>query len=605
MCGITGKINLKQPPSRELILRMTMSLFHRGPDNQEVRIFDNNAGLGHTRLSIIDLSDAANQPMVDHSGRYVITYNGEIYNFREIRTELEQCGYVFSTKSDTEVVLNSYAKWKTRAFEKFNGMFALAIWDRKEKELIIARDRFGKKPIYYTEIGGHFTFASELRALLEDDAIRREISISITALNHYFALGYILSPTTIYRGIFKLEPASYLRYVDGRVSEKTRYWDYASYYHQTNKQPEVEIIHKLEHLFERAVERRLVSDVKVGAFLSGGLDSSAVCAFAKHHLPYDLHTFSIGFEYSSYSELPDAEVVAKFLNTRHHSEIQGNHGGKDFINKAIEKYDEPFSDTSLVPMVAVARTAADRVKVILSGDGADELFAGYQTYLADRLKKRMQFIPQGTLKLISRIMSKSFPETTNKVNFGYKIRQFSRGIAESSRFAHYSWRELHSESERIHLIGREHEEQIRDTHPFNIFQEYYNEVEGVDPLNQHIYVDIKTFLAEDILVKVDRATMAWSLEARSPFLDAELAQYVASIPPKFKLHGGSGKHILKKMLSSHLPSHTIKKKKAGFNAPINHWLDNREENEFRFFNKYAMIYFQNRSKSVLAIPPSS
>jgi len=495
-------------------------------------------------------------------------------------------GVHFRTKSDTEVVLYAFIHWGAQCFEKFNGMFALAIWDSLDKVLILARDRFGKKPLFYTLLNGEITFASELTALLEDAAIKVNVSLSISGLNHYLAIGYILAPLTIYREIHKLESATYLSFQDDNI-KKHRYWDYRVYFDHQTKQTEDDVAQQLDALLEQAVKYRLISDVPVGAFLSGGLDSSGVTAYAKHHIPYELHTFCVGFAEASYNEADDARVTADYLCTIHHELVPELRWNKETIRKTIDCYDEPFSDTSLLPMVLVSKFASQFVKVVLSGDGADEIFCGYVTYQADLLKRRLQFIPKSVQRLAATVLRKTAHETMKKTSLGFKLKQFSKGLAQSPQYAHYVWRELHDENERIALIGAENREEIKASHPFLTFLKYYEEASEMEQMNQHLYVDAKTWLTDDILVKVDRATMAFGLEARAPFLDANVTEYAASIPPTMKIGMQGGKLILKEVLSKYLPASTIDKKKSGFNAPVNAWLDNSEENEFRFFNKYV------------------
>jgi asparagine synthase (glutamine-hydrolysing) len=560
---------------------------HRGPDHQAVEVLRGGAILGHARLSIIDLCARANQPMHDRGRRYWITYNGEVYNFAEIRSELQGRGHVFETTSDTEVVLQAIIEWGAGAFRRFNGMFALAVWDSQERELLVARDRFGKKPVYYTQIGGGFSFASELTGLLEDDAVRRRAVVSVEALNQYFAIGYTLTPLCIADGIFKLQPASFIRYRDGKVVEASRYWEYADAFRRPRKGSTEDLARELGQRLETAVRRRLVSDVPVGSFLSGGIDSSGVVSFARKTLDYTLHTFSIGFSEPTYDESAAARQVAGLLGSVHHERVLRLEDGPRLMDAAIGCFDEPFSDTSLVPMVEVAQIAAAHVKVVLSGDGSDELMAGYPTYKADALRRRLQVLPGGVRRAMGRTLPALIKEGRNKTGLGFRLRQFAKGLSAEPWRAHYAWRELHTEPERIRLIGEQFSETIRDTDPFRVFERYYREVSDLDPLSQHLYVDAKTWLVDDILVKLDRSTMAASIEARTPFLDVDLVEFVASLPSELKLKNLRGKMILRHALEQAVPAVALRRPKAGFNAPINSWLGNYSENEFRVFNKYV------------------
>ena len=588
MCGICGKVNFFKTPDPDTVSKMCDRIRHRGPDFGRVMKIDETAVFGHRRLSIIDLSEKAHQPIQDPSGRYTIAYNGEVYNFQTIKKELIDLGYNFISTSDTEVVLYSYMRWGSAVLKRFNGMFAIAIWDSREKELFLARDRFGKKPLYYTFLNGEVSFASELTAIMADEGISKIAKPSISALNHYLAMGYILSPLTIYKDIYKLEPATFTKIKDGKIIEKTRYWEYKDHFHERSRQSESEIIENLDHLIDKAVKARLISDVPVGAFLSGGLDSSGVTSYTKKHIGSALHTFSVGFASGSYNESEDARIVSEHVKTIHHAMLLKDDLSETAIKNCVSAFDEPFSDTSLIPMVEVAALASKHITVVLSGDGADEIFGGYETYRADAIKKRLDIIPAFLRRACAFILNKFSIETNRKVGLGFKIRQFSKGLARDFQYAHYCWRELHGEAERIALLGMENAEEIKISDPLLVFKKYYDETEGLDPLSRHLYVDAKTWLVDDILVKVDRSTMASSIEARAPFLDSDLVEYAASIPSRLKLNGSCGKYILKRVLEKYLPKSTIYKKKAGFNAPVNIWLKNSGENEFRFFNRFVL-----------------
>lgn len=566
---------------------MSDRLRHRGPDCGMVVAIDGAAVFGHRRLSIIDLSSNANQPMSDVTGRYTIAYNGEVYNFQEIRKDLERFGYSFRSNSDTEVVLYSFIHWGAACFRKFNGMFALAIWDSKERELVLARDRFGKKPLYYTFLGGALTFASELTALTADEAVAARAKPSLAALNQFLAVGYILSPLTIYEDVFKLEAATFMRVRGGLVAERARYWEYSDCFRKKCSDGEDAAVEKLHALVDRAVRYRLISDVPVGSFLSGGLDSSGVTAFTKKYMKSDLHTFSVGFGAGSYDESADAQAVSAFVGTCHHELVLRDDMARSEIERCVDCFDEPFSDTSLIPMVEVARLASKHVTVVLSGDGADELFAGYETYRADIIKGRLDAIPVPIRKMFSFVLERTARETNTKVGTGFKMKQFARGLHGDYRWAHYAWRELHDESERVAILGRENADLIRFSNPFETFKKYYAEVSDLDLIGQHLYVDAKTWLVDDILVKIDRSTMASSIEARAPYLDSGVAEYAASLPSWMKIGRNGGKLILKKVLEKYLPRPTVYKKKSGFNAPVNVWLKNDSCNEFKFFNAFV------------------
>jgi asparagine synthase (glutamine-hydrolysing) len=585
MCGIAGQVGPDDPERHAICDRMIAKLRHRGPDHQAVLDVP-GACLAHTRLSILDLSPLGHQPMQDPSGRYTITYNGEVYNFRALRRELEP-EISFRSRSDTEVVLQAFIRWGTHAFDRFDGMFALAIWDARERELHIARDRFGEKPLFYTEVGGRFTFASEVRALLCDPRISTSASLSIPALNHFLAMGYILHPLTMYAQIASLPPATYAVYRDGALRAMTRYWDYRAILEPRPVRDARTVDAELEARLGEAVRSRLESDVPVGAFLSGGLDSSGIVALTRRVVPGELHTFTVRFAEGAYNEADDAAFVARTFRTCHH-ELEVTGPFRERIDRSIHCYDQPFSDTSLVPMVAVAEEASRHVKVVLSGDAADEVLAGYPTYVADAIRRGLEPIPWSVRQATAAWLRRLPARRHQKTGLSFRAAQFGRGLAQDPCRAHYAWRELHSLEDRIALLGVEHAEEIRASDPEKVFRRHYDEAEGLDWLARQLYVDAKTWLVDDILVKADRATMAVSLESRAPFLARELVEFIGGLPSSLKLRGLRGKYVLRRALRHVLPRQTLRKRKAGFNAPISLWLGNHSpENEFRFFNRYV------------------
>lgn len=584
MCGIAGKVNWNNMRGSDVIGGMCEKMKHRGPDDNGI-VYLKNAVLGHRRLSIIDLSVSARQPMSSSDGRYYIVYNGEVYNFREIRAELETLGLNFKTKSDTEVILYAYMQWGPECLNKFNGMFAFAVWDDLRKELFLARDRFGKKPLYYHIGAGEVTFASELGALMMDDGISK--TVSYEALNSYLALGYILSPMTLYKDIFKLEQATYMLISDyGKSVIKNCYWDYAGEFGNKVKTGKEEIAANLLNLLDEAVKRRLAGDVPIGAFLSGGIDSSSVSKIMMKYHRGDLHTFSVGFDQESYNEINSAGRAAKWIGTIHHSMVCKSSLSQKMIDEAMEAYDEPFSDTSMIPTFALAKFTAKHVKVALSGDGADEIFAGYITYKADRYYFYARLLPLFMRKFLVKFGVNEHRSRQKKLGFAYKQKQFFRGTLDSPEKAHFLWRIIFSPEERINILGEDKRELVYDTDPFLTFKKYYKKVKELHWLDQSLYVDAMTWLADDILVKVDRASMRNSLEVRCPYLDIDLVKYAASIPADFKMAGLETKYILKKALRGTLPDFILKKKKSGFNAPVGAWLGFNGLDEFKFFNQY-------------------
>jgi len=575
MCGIAGILDPGRETGgrEEIVHAMVRALKDRGPDGSGVLSF-RDITLGHTRLAILDLSDHAAQPMRDETGRYAISYNGEIYNFRELRDELRQAGFSFFSTSDTEVALKAYIHWGTDCFRRFSGMFSLAIWDDANARLVLARDPSGKKPLYYHQgPGGSLSFASTLSALRKDPAVRQ--TVSMEAVNCFLALGYVLGPLSLIEGVKKLEPASYLVH-DARTgsSSMVRYWDYAACFREKTRDTEQEACERVRSLIRSAVQRRMVSDVPLGAFLSGGIDSTSVVAFMKEFDP-DLMAFSIGFTDPEYDELPYAREAAQALSVdRHYTSVLDANVVPPEMTGLFEAFDEPFADTSLVPMLLLSVFTRSRVTVALSGDGADEIFGGYVTYQADSLARGYRAAVPRALRKAAAAFGGLVPvRLDRKVGFDYKVRQFLAGAAGDEEEGHYAWRLMYTPEERVRILGEEHRDLVHDTDPLRAFRRHYRDAEGLEPLDRHLYVDAKTWLVDDILVKLDRTTMRVGLEGRCPYLDKDLAEYVASLPPGMKVKGFKLKHLLREALTDIVPRTARTRKKAGFNAPVNRWIE--------------------------------
>lgn len=573
MCGIAGKFSYNQDnQTRETIINlMVEALANRGPDGKGT-VSVGGITLGHTRLAILDLTQKAAQPMVDETSRFYIVYNGEVYNFMELRQELIKAGFVFFSDSDTEVVLKAYIHWGSECFRKFNGMFALAIWDNVNSELTLARDRFGKKPLYYCILSDFsISFASTLSALRLDPDLPE--TVSMEALNCFLAIGYILAPLSLIEGVKKLEPSHFLCLdMKNRRIIKQKYWDYACYFSNKTRDNEKDIADNVFSLMKQAVKRRMISDVPLGAFLSGGLDSSSIVKMMLEDKK-DMMAFSIGFDKPGYDELSYAREVAKAISLKHfYYKILSAETIPEEMHSMFEAFDEPFADTSLVPMMTLARFARSKVTVALSGDGADEIFGGYVTYRADAFAAGYRKLPYA-IKTYLAAASRTIPVSLNrKVGFDYRLRQFFDGARHDERKSHYSWRLMYSPEERTQILGAKYKDLIHGSDPFNAFKEYYGDVEGLHSIDRHLYVDAKTWLADDILVKLDRSTMYYGLEARCPFLDNDLVEYAAAIPASMKIKGYKLKYMLKKAMSNFLPESVIKRKKSGFNAPVRNWV---------------------------------
>jgi asparagine synthase (glutamine-hydrolysing) len=565
MCAIVGCLSNGPYPARRTIEAMADVLSHRGPDACGFFV-EGRITLGHRRLSVIDISDAANQPMQDSTGRYVIVFNGEIYNFAELRTELAQSGHSFKTRSDTEVILEAYKRWHTGALERFNGMFALALWDRHEQSLLLARDRIGKKPLFYSATNQGLIFASEIRALLHHPSVKAEVDLA--GLACFLTMNYVSGDRSLLAGIRKLPPATFLVAKPGGVLSIQRYWSLAPHFHKKNAyRTELEAAEALGALIDDATRLRMVSDVPLGAFLSSGIDSAAVVASMKL-ASNNVETFSIAFAESSYNEAGEARELASRLDTKHRDLVVGI-DLDGMIQSIVRAADEPIADNSTLPMWFLCRFAREHVTVALSGDGGDELFAGYETYVADAFARHLMQFPT---RLLSRLADHILPVSFDKVSWDYKLRLFLKGIPEGWPRSHYSWRTIFDLTERLRLMRPEIAEKIKECDPYEDFASIYAEVDKCQPLDQALYLDMRTWLVDDVLVKTDRMSMAHGLEVRAPLLDYRVAEFAAALPQEWKLRRTETKYLLKQSQQQRLPKEVLKRRKKGFNAPMSHWL---------------------------------
>lgn len=571
MCGIAGVVSPHlSAGDLQAVDKMVHALLHRGPDGNATAEVAGGV-FGHTRLAVIDLDQSANQPMQDASGRYLIVYNGELYNFRALRRELSE--YPFRTNSDTEVILAAFAKWGEQCLDRFNGMFAFAIWDTQNHDLFLARDRLGEKPLYWaTTADGAFAFASEPQALTRHPGITK--TLDPNGLGMFLQLNYTVGQQTLYSGIHRF-PAAHCGWVRrGQDSpSQTCYWDLASHFH--NKRRDLSPLSaalELAELLDDAVASRLVSDVPVGAFLSGGLDSSAITAsMARTIGPGHTKTFSIGFDDASFDELDYAQSVADHLDVDHHPATIDRD-----LPRLIEQLDiatrEPLADTSFLPMLLLSEVTRKQVTVALSGDGADEIFLGYPTYNADVLHRWSSPLLRPLQPTLTKLVDK-LPVSFAKVSFDYKARQWVSGLNLNPTDAHGHWREIFAQTQARQVLSDDVLQTIDFGASSRASAQHLAEVGGCHYLDQASYVDIKTWLPDDILVKVDRATMAHSLEARAPFLDHRIVEFAASLPVNHKLNLGVGKRVLRTAQRHRLPSVTLQRSKRGFNAPVSAWFN--------------------------------
>ncbi len=573
MCGIAGWLRWGAPPDETIVRAMTASLAHRGPDAQGC-LTSGPVSFGHRRLSIIDLSAANDQPMRSACGRLIITYNGELYNFASIRRELEEQGVAFRTAGDTEVILEAYRKWGPQCLQHFNGMFALAIWDDRDRTLFIARDRLGEKPLFYYDKNDAFIFASEPQALRKHPHIPREIDP--ISLGNFLTLNYTLQNRSLNAGVKQLPPAHYAILREGRSVQPVSYWDLAGRFRGKRGFSSFNAAtEELTALIDDAVSMRLVSDVPLGAFLSGGVDSSAiVAAMVRARPPETVQSFSAGFLSKQFDETDDAAAVAGHLRTNHSNYVVGN-DLPDILNSIVRAADEPLADTSVIPTWALSQFARSQVKVVLSGDGGDEGFAGYETYLADRLHTALSWLPSPAGRSLTFIANNIIPTSFGKVSLDDKLRRFTGGLGLSPDHAHFSWRTIFTPGELKQLM-------VPDWHRLSLtsgiealseFEYHAKEVADCHVLDRGCYVDIKTWLADNVLVKLDRMTMAHGLEARAPLLDHRIIEFAASLPVEWKLNMHRTKFILKASQKERLPDRIINRSKRGFNAPVSQWLN--------------------------------
>jgi asparagine synthase (glutamine-hydrolysing) len=572
MCGIVGKIYLiSGEAGASDILAMNKKLEHRGPDDGGVYISsDRKVGMGHRRLSIIDLSPFGHQPM-NYLDRYWIVFNGEIYNFQERRNWLKKEGYTFKSKTDTEVIMALYDRFGKQCLEHLRGMFAFAIYDEKEKILFCARDRVGKKPFKFYFDGNVFIFASELKAILTQSEYEKEPDY--TAIHHFLSFQYCPAPFTGFKGINKLEPAHYILIdLKSKKMEKERYWrlDYSQKLELTENEWKRKILEKLEE----SVKLRMISDVPLGAFLSGGIDSSAIVGLMSNFSAKPVKTFSVGFQEKEYNELPFARIIAKKFQTDH-NEIIIEPASIELIPEIIKAYEEPFADCSAFATYQLSKFTKNHVSVALTGDGGDENFGGYRRYSFFKLAQKLY--PYKNFLSFANMLSRASSRIVNS-DFLFKANYFSR-LAEMNHQDQYFHIMYRFSSQIESMLSDEFKIKSSQPEAKDILKNSFQESRADDCMDQIFYTDFNTYLPDDLMVKTDIASMAVSLEARSPFLDQELLELTASMPADFKICGLTGrKYILKEALRDLLPQEIIQRSKKGFDIPIKSWFKDELDN---------------------------
>lgn len=570
MCGIVGKVvfNEGQKVSKDTLTRMHEKITHRGPDDHGVYVNNiGNVGFGHRRLSIIDLSPAGHNPMPNEDETVWIVFNGEIYNFQELRPELEKKGHQFRSNTDTEVIVHLWEEYGVDCVKHLRGMFAFAIWDERKKQLFMARDRLGKKPLKYYIDDKVLLFGSELKSFIDEPEISKEMDLE--AIHYYLTFQYVPHPLTGFKHVKKLPQSHYLLVDlsgDDVKTELKQYWslDYTKTLSLREEEWEERILAKLDE----AVRTRMISDVPLGAFLSGGVDSSAVVSFMAEASNQPVRTFSIGFEEEAFSELPYARQVAERYETDH-QEFIVDPQNIDILPNLVYHYEEPYADSSALPTYYLAEMTREHVTVALNGDGGDENFAGYPWYWLmrrDALYRRVpKFIRKMNAELIS-LMYKMFP-----IHFLRYGELFTEGSLTPPSEVHTEILSYFSKNEKHALYTEAFQEDAQKWPSSAHLDHYYKESQINDPIHRAMFTDINTYLANDLNVKVDIATMTHSLEARSPFLDHEFMELTAQMPSSLKWRGGQGKYLLKKALKKRLPHDLLYRKKQGFGIPVNEW----------------------------------
>ncbi|MCW5970255.1 MAG: asparagine synthase (glutamine-hydrolyzing) [Blastocatellales bacterium] len=569
------------------IRRMTAAIHHRGPD-AEGFWSDPHCTLGHRRLAIIDLSESGRQPLSNEDGTVWITFNGEIYNFQQLRSRLESLGHRFRTRTDTETIVHAYEQWGTDCLKHLRGMFAFGVWDAPRRRLFLARDRVGKKPLFYSRSGDRLLFASELQGILADAEVSREVDHS--AINAYLSWGYIPAPHTAFRPIRKLPPAHFLVLEEtpaGWVEKVERYWrlDYAP----KLKLDEREACEALREKLSEAVRLRMISDVPLGAFLSGGIDSSIIVGLMAQQSAQPVKTFSIGFNEAAWDETEHAERIARRWGTDHRKFIV-EPNAIEVLPKLVRHYGEPYADSSAVPTFYVSQLTRNEVTVALNGDGGDESFAGYERYLGNRIASYIRGVPGSGAA--ARLLGSVIPDSLDSKSRLRRARRFLQVAAEPMDVRYGRWVGYFSGADKSEMYSREFRAGLNGSSPEGWMEEHFARAARLDPVEAAMAVDVETYLPYDLLVKVDITSMANSLEARSPFLDHEVMELAARLPVGMKLRGRESKYILKRAFGDLLPRENVERRKMGFGAPVSEWF----RGEMKDLLRDALLSEQSRRR---------
>jgi asparagine synthase (glutamine-hydrolysing) len=565
MCGIAGyfAFDRSRTIDRNLIDRMNSAQKHRGPDDDGIFI-DGSLGFGHRRLSIIDV-EGGHQPLSNEDGTIWVLLNGEIYNYPKLREQLLSRGHTLVTRSDTEAIVHLYEDVGEEVFTHLNGMFAIAIWDSRNQKLVLGRDRAGEKPLFFSLDKKRIVFGSEMKALLASESI--DLTVDPQALADYFSFGYVPAPKTIYKAVRKLLPGHYMVITRDSIRDK-QYWDVS--FANIEPRSEEQWCEEIREQLLVATRDRLMSDVPLGAFLSGGVDSSAVVAMMSRCMDRAVTTCSISFPVKEYDESQYARMIADQFKTDHHDRLCVPKA-LEVVDKLVWHYDEPFADSSCIPTYYVSAAAREHVTVALGGDGGDEIFAGYRRYYFDMFENRLRsLVPAGIRRSVFGPLGRLYPALASAPRV-FRAKATFQSLARNPLEGYFNSISIFRPSEKPRLFSREFTEQIRGYDSINVLQQYYDRADTQDALTRIQYVDMKTYLPDDILVKVDRASMAVSLEVRAPFLDHTLMETMARMPSSLKLRSTNGKYILKKAFEPILPKDVLYRPKQGFAVPLKDW----------------------------------
>ncbi len=567
MCGIAG---YSGKGNESVLTRMNDTLTHRGPDDSGMQIFPRpkgfgSVGLAQRRLAIVDLSPAGHQPMSNESGSVWVAFNGEIYNHVALRAMLGH-NHTFKGGSDTEVIVHLYEELGPTVFSKLEGMFAIALYDTKKDMLYLARDRMGKKPLYWSVQDETLLFGSELKALMAHPSFKKEIDAS--SLNKYFLYEYVPTPHTIFSHTFKLEPGTYIAWKEG-VAHKEQFWKphFLPKYEGTFE----EALFELDKRLETATRSRLMADVPLGVFLSGGIDSSAVAYYAVHTSTEKVRTFSVGFDEPSFDESRFARTVAKHLNTEHTEHTLRVQDCLSLVPGIGELLDEPMADASIVPTALLSKHTREKVTVALGGDGGDELFCGYDTFLAHRFAGMYERVPECMRKRVAQLVAR-LPTAHSNMSLDFKLKKFTRDFEGEARYRDQRWLGAFSDSERGELFSEDVWRAVGGNNVYEDIDRYFGEADSKERFDALAYVYERMYMMDQVLVKVDRASMMHALEVRAPFLDAAVVDFANRLPTRFKFHGLERKYILKKLMEGKLPREIVYRKKKGFGMPVGVWL---------------------------------